>query len=212
MEHQIGTVVGKVLTEMQAPSTKGIPKTTIFERFKRNAGFRVDKHPDLPHMLEATATFAASINFTKPHWLTLTGRSGCGKTHLARKVFRQFMDQNRFELTYDPMANRVNGNTGQFCSWRRAAKEFVGGNFGLIDDLIEDWFVVLDDIGTAHDPRGFLASALDQIIDGRRGKWTMITCNMPLREISAKIDTRVASRLLRDGGVVIECGAPDYNA
>ena len=162
-------------------------------------------------MFEAAAHFAASLNFTQPYWLTLAGASGIGKTMLARAVYKQFMDQNRFEVKFDPARNHITGNTATFCNWRKFCDDVRSGSFGVVDDLCSDWFVILDDIGSEHDPSGFIASTLDRIINQRQGKWTLITTNLFLDQVAARLDQRVASRLLRNGGVVIECQAADYN-
>lgn len=162
-------------------------------------------------MLEATARFAASINYVPPYWLTLAGTSGIGKTHLCKAVMRQFMEQNRFEVKLDRLEQRIYGNTGTFCDWRKFCADVRSGSFGLMEDLISEWFVVLDDIGTEHDPNGFIASALERVIAGRKGKWTLITCNLSLQQIAERLDTRIASRMLRDNGEVLEINATDYN-
>lgn len=122
------------------------------------------------------------------------------------------MGCSRFNVNYEAISNRIVGNSGQFCCWRKVASDLKGGSYGLIEDLSDDWFVVLDDIGTAHDPSGFIASALDRILNSRLRRWTVITCNLSLKEIAAKIDARIASRMIRDDSVVIElAGLPDFN-
>lgn len=150
------------------------------------------------------ATFAADMNHTRPRWMTITGQSGIGKTMLAREVYRHFMDYSRFEIGLDRLDNRIIGNTGQFVDWRRFCKDIRGGAFGRIDDICDDWFVVLDDIGTEYDPNGFIASTLDRVMNSRLGKWTLITCNLSLRQVAEKIDTRIADRMMRDGSEIYE--------
>lgn len=161
-------------------------------------------------MFDAAAMFAASINFTEPHWLTLLSQSGTGKTTLAKSVWTQFMEQNRFVLKLDVPQQRIFGNTAHFCNWRNYCSGVRQGSFGVIDDLCSEWFVILDDVGSEHDPNGFIASTLDRILNSRQNKWTMITSNLSLEHFS-QIDPRVASRMIRNGSVVIECGAIDYN-
>jgi DNA replication protein DnaC len=150
------------------------------------------------------AQFAGEINHGTPRWLTLTGESGIGKTMLAREVFRHFMDYSRFEVSYDRARNHITGNTGQFCDWRSFCKDIRSGSFGRIDDLTDDHFVVLDDIGTEHDPNGFIASTLDRVCNSRLRKWTLITCNLSLEQIADRIHTRIADRMIRNGSEVFE--------
>jgi len=119
------------------------------------------------------------------------------------------MDQNRFEKKFDAIGNRIYGNTGGFYCWRNCCSSFRSGSYGLIEDLCNEWFVILDDVGSERDPTGFIASALDQILNARQRKWTLITTNLSLREI-AEIDTRISSRMLRNGSVVVETKTIDY--
>lgn len=160
------------------------------------------------------------MNNTEPYWLTICGHSGIGKTKLARAVYQHFMEHSRLNIDFDAKKQKTFGNTGQFCDWRVFCADVRGGAFGRIDDLCEDWFVVLDDIGTEHDPNGFIASALDRIANERMRscvpqfstgpKWTLITCNMSLADIASKLDARIASRMQRRNNIVIEVGAMDY--
>jgi DNA replication protein DnaC len=170
----------------------------------------VSNNADRRKLLEETTRFAASLNYTQPYWLTICGESGIGKTHLARAVWDQFRHENRFNLKFSKSGNFTYGNTAFWCDWRKCCAEFRDGAYGLIEDICNEWFVVIDDLGAEYDPTGFIASATDRIIAGRRRKWTMITTNMFLSEIANRIDTRIASRMLRDGGVVIESKAVDY--
>ncbi len=170
----------------------------------------MNNNPEREKLLYEATRFAASINYTKPYWLTLCGHSGIGKTHLAKAVWRQFMEQNRFELKWNKAEQKTYGNTGIWCNWRKACSEFRNGAYGYIEDLCDEWFVIIDDLGAEMDTTGFIASATDRIMAGRKGKWTMITSNLLLRDIAARIDARVASRMLRDDGVVVESHAQDF--
>lgn len=162
-------------------------------------------------MLDAARTFAASVNYTEPYWLTMCGKSGVGKTHLAKAVYRQFMQQNRFDIMFDAIRQHVFGNTGTFIDWRDFCDDLRSGAYADVDWLCNEWFVVLDDVGSERDPTGFIASALDRILNSRQRKWTLITTNLTLAEISERLDTRIASRMLRNDGVVIEADTTDYS-
>lgn len=129
---------------------------------------------------------------------------------LAKEVFRHFMAYSRFEVSLDVTRQRITGNTGQFCDWRTFCKDIRCGAYGRIDDLEEDSFVVLDDIGTEHDPTGFIASTLDRVCNARLRKWTLITCNLSLAQIAERIDTRIADRMVRDGSEVYESNLQSF--
>jgi len=203
-------LVPKVLTAIKEPSTKGEPRPTILRRFEQKALFNDCGDPELKKMFAAAQRFAASVNYTAPYWLTLAGTSGAGKTHLAKAVWRQWMDQNRFDIGFDAPAQRTYGNTGMFIRWRELCSDLRSGCYEGIEDIIKEWFVVFDDVGSEQDNTGFIASATDRIFAGRVGKWTMITTNLTLQEIADRIDVRVADRMLRNDGVVVEVNCPSY--
>lgn len=163
-------------------------------------------------MLEAAAQFAASVNYVfPPYWLTISGESGIGKTHLAKAVRQQFLDQNRFERFPDYESNRVVGNTEWYCDWRKFADDIRSGSYErLVEDAIDEWFLIIDDFGAERDPSGFIAAASDRILNDRKNKWTLITTNLSLKNIGERMDVRIASRLMRDRNQVVEIEAEDY--
>jgi DNA replication protein DnaC len=164
-------------------------------------------------MIEAAATFACDVNATHPYWLSLLGNSGVGKTRLARAVWRTFEMVTRFDVWLDVRNQSIRGGRGQFIQWRNLCSVVREGAWGWVDDICADDFVILDDVGAEHEREGsgFTASILDRILNARRDKWTMITCNLSLEAIGEKLDVRIASRLLRDKNVVVECDAEDFN-
>ena len=129
----IGEILPNILTGIKEPSTKGLPSNTVLRRFVRLAGFQTFSDENLQKQLDAAATFAASINYTEPYWLTLAGKSGVGKTHLAKRVFRQFIDQNRFEVKYDPVKNRIYGNGWAWIGCRKFCSQLRDGAYDLVD-------------------------------------------------------------------------------
>lgn len=163
-------------------------------------------------MLDATAKFAASLNYVNPpYWLTLSGTSGIGKTHLAKAVRKQFLEQNRFEHFPDYERNKIVGNTELYLDWRKFADDIRSGSYDrLVEDACEEWFVIIDDFGAERDPTGFVAAAADRILNGRRDKWTLITTNLGLEDVGKRMDVRIASRLVRDRNEFVQVTAPDY--
>ena len=70
------------------------------------------------------------------------------------------------------------------------------------------WFLVLDDVFGASDPRNFGGRVSDMLAE-RVGKWTILTSNLTMPELASK-DRRLASRMIRDGSVVVENETKDY--
>lgn len=171
-------------------------------------------------MIDATAKFACDVNATNPYWLSLLGSSGVGKTRLARAVWRTFESVTKFDIWLDVKKDKdgniisvaKRGDRGQFIQWRSLCSVVREGAWGWVEDICRDDFIILDDVGAEYDREGsgFTASILDRILNARREKWTMITCNLSLEAIGEKLDVRIASRLLRDRHVVVECDADDF--
>jgi DNA replication protein DnaC len=210
MEKRMDRLVQRVLTGTEALQTKVLPDSTLWKRFEQRARF-VKRNQSLTLALEATARFAVSLNYTKPYWLTLSGVSGTGKTHLAKAVRKQFLEWNRFEHKPDYGRNRIVGNTEWFCDWRQFADDIRGGGYDrLVQDACDEWLLIVDDFGAERDPSGFIAAAADRILNSRRAKWTLLTTNLGLDEIGRRMDVRIASRLVRDGNEFVTLEATDY--
>lgn len=198
------------LTVTPAPPTLA-EQTTMQTVQKFDFGFNTFCEQPLEAMLTACQAFCAGMqcNVT-PYCLTLCGPSGVGKTLLARGVYRWFK-QNLWQTQYVAWPNHLATRLSRFDEWPECVAKLQDGRFGLIEQLVEDWFQVIDDVGAEHDPRKFGINGLLRVLNGRQArKWTILTSNLLLADL-AKLDTRIASRLLRDGNKVIECNAKDFN-
>lgn len=140
----------------------------------------------------------------------MTGKSGVGKTHLGKGCHRIFMETLRFYPDFDVKHQRLTGQRGQFVDWRELCATVRQGEWGWVEDLCEDDFVVIDDIGVEYDKSGFITSVIDRLFNARLRKWTLVTCNLPLEQIAERLDTRIASRMLRDGNLVLDCDTMDF--
>lgn len=168
--------------------------------------------PQLERMLAAAVQFADDINAGQsPRWLSLLGTSGAGKTFIAKQVIRWFKTTSLFRTSIDEKTGEI-VYPGDFYSWRKTADAILGGDYSRVDELCAEKFVVLDDIGAEYrDKNGIVKSKLDRILDARVGKWTILTCNQSLEQISLDMDTRISSRMLRNNSAVVDVDVIDYN-
>lgn len=127
----------------------------------------------------------------RPHWLSLLGGCGVGKTHLLRLARAMLLDA---------------GEQVQLWGWGDVLDRLRSGDDGLIRRLGDARVVMLDDVGAEFTATGkaldFSLATLYRLQEARAGKWTLLTSNLSMRGI-ANADERVASRLVRDGGEVV---------
>lgn len=167
-------------------------------------------------MRKAAIKFCSEMNSaTAPaRWLSFVGPSGTGKTLLSRLVVRFFLRN----LTHLPDENR-SGPTGRFLrnggllSWPKCIEWMLDGDFGFHYQACDDWLLVLDDVGAENSRLADLSlSKLYTILTARQDKWTILTCNYTMDQIAERLDPRIASRLIRHGGVVVDTsGEKDFN-
>jgi DNA replication protein DnaC len=156
----------------------------------------------LCEMLGAAKDFIRDMAIgTAPRWLSFLGQSGTGKTHLARGITRFFKAE--MAIYIEPGTGAHLSRRGGFIGWRKVVDHLRDGDCGIMDAVCNDWFVALDDIG-AERASDFSVSKLDQIIDARLGKWTVITCNFSREKIAEHMDVRIASRLGRGNSVIVD--------
>lgn len=134
----------------------------------------------------------------RPYWLSLLGKSGCGKTHLLRLARAVLKDR---------------GCGVVMTTWREALDNLrSGGDF--MRHLVEQRYLLIDDVGAEFNATAkamnFSHSALCELADARIHRWTMLTSNLSLKDL-AEEELRVASRLVRHGNLVYPMDqAPDY--
>lgn len=145
-----------------------------------------------------------------PYWLTILGPSGIGKTLILQQLYRTLANNTeRWPILTDPTngsereAQCAHVTAGQDLEDHRAPREY--GRYELI---------YLEDYG-ATSGKGAGAVTLDrstELLLYRPKRWTIIDANMSFAELGG-IAPRVASRLLRDGSILLEIpkDVPDYN-
>jgi DNA replication protein DnaC len=165
-------------------------------------GFETFGEMKLCEMLNAAKDFIRDMAIgAAPRWVSLLGWSGTGKTHLARGISRFF--KANASVYIDPGTGAHLSRRGGFIGWRKVVDHLRDGDYEIMHAVCEDWFVALDDIG-AERASDFSVSKLDQIIDARLGKWTVITCNFAREQIAEHMDVRIASRLGRGNNVIVD--------
>ena len=97
-----------------------------------------------------------------------------------------------------------------FVSWYKMANTLREGGYRIFDDLKNCDLLAIDDLGAGHDT-DFTINKLYELLNERLGKWTIITCNLYLDEIGKQMDTRISSRFIRSGSVVVNMETEDYN-
>lgn len=154
-------------------------------------------------MVEAAAEFEQDAYVdAQPRWLSFCGRSGTGKTHLASAVFKRLQPAFQDHPSLLTGAHRY--------TWPRLLPRLRDGAYWLLDDIRDCHLLFLDDFGTER-PTEFALEKLYEIIESRTRKWTLLTCNLSVAQIAERMDTRIASRLVRDNSTVIDVDAPDFN-
>jgi len=164
-------------------------------------GFNTYNDPELTDLFVTVKNYADQL--PKGNWLTLTGPSGIGKTHLARRLLKFWKRWH----TYDGKRNRV--LSPDFCNWALFLDEMRGSRPAQkIKELQDMGLLVIDDIG-AENSTEWAAEKLLMILNVRRNKPTVITSNLTLEEI-ANNNQRIASRLV-GGGLVKLTKAKNFN-
>ena len=156
-------------------------------------------HPQQEKALNAANLFVSRIlsGSPSPHWLTFLGKPGTGKTLLASAI-------------RDALGDLIKNLDVQFWSWTSVCNDYLRAwNFGILPHLARLDVLVLDDIGVTSSP--MTNEKLYELLESRLGKWTVITSNLLMNDISEKIDPRVTSRLIRGGSkLIILDAAKDY--
>ena len=128
---------------------------------------------------------------TKLVFLTISGPTGVGKTHLAKAAIIELLLAG--EPVYYSRAVELN----------KELRNFEDGAADKYRNMLSkiEW-LVLDDVGVAHDPRGYLKSIYHGVIDDRYNniKPTLIVSNLSLNtthrnSLTRAIGVRAISRL-----------------
>lgn len=216
MEH-ISKLLPKAVVQPEPPTSGESASTTALAKC---SNFQTFDDPQLIEMKATAEGFVLEIlGHLPPRWLSLLGTSGAGKTMLAKwinGVFKQYLDwridwpATEQTKTERQPYGRIIRDRGDFVSWAKVARLLREGEYRVLDDLCQLSFLVVDDIGAEHGSE-FVNSKLYELCSRREGKWTVFTGNLSLADIEQKIDARIASRMIRNGSVVVDVNVEDFN-
>jgi len=146
--------------------------------------------------------------------LLITGKCGCGKTHLAVAVLRQLIISGRTVSMGEhgwPRENEV--RFIQVPEILLEIRRSFSGDYLPEDEIIRKYasmdFLVLDDLG-AEKISDWSIATFYLILDRRYRAMrpTLITSNLKIDEIELTFNTRIASRLSE--GKITNLDLPDY--
>lgn len=166
---------------------------------------------DLKRAREAAINFClAMASENEPgRWLTFLGTSGGGKSMLTKLITKIF---GRLDHLVDETKGRGGDRflrSGGFKPWCDVIGEMRTGDFSGVRQLKEDWYVAADDIG-AEQQTPLSIGKLYEIMTAREGKFTVFNANLTLEALAA-IDVRLASRVKRDGNILVEIETEDHS-
>jgi DNA replication protein DnaC len=172
--------------------------------------------PSLVRALAAAQLFVRNVKqsaWSGGYCLSFVGVSGNGKTLLARMILAELgLDGwgTCTEVKDMIQFGHLHKFTAKLFDLRKVSDQMKGGQWDLTEAMEEPALAVLDDVGADYDPNKIFASKLDRVLRSRGRKWTVVTANMPLEEIASKLDTRIASWLIRDENKLVQIQAGDY--
>lgn len=200
----IAELTTNALTEISGQPTKGTAENT--QAWEKWFNFQTFADPQLERLVDLGRQFASAVrDVRKPFWFTIVGKSGCGKTHIAKRL--SGLGQ-RFDWSHTRYATHII----YWPEFIEELRERVRLTLGMekFHDVANWPFLVLDDIGAERDPSGFAVDKLNTLLNIRVGRWTVITSNLNLEGLS-KLDDRIASRIVREpGNLWIEMDTLDY--
>jgi DNA replication protein DnaC len=184
--------LNSALIEISGQPTKE-PQVNI-DTWAEWLGIETRNEHEIEQMIEACARWATLLkDGAKPCWISLLGKTGNGKTHCAKRLWKwakQRFVWNRFDFEF---IERV-------IYWPALIRDLRNGlSYDLLRDVASWPVLMIDDIGAERDATGFASEQLNTLLGCRVNKWTIITSNLLLEQLGG-IDSRIADRIIREPG------------
>lgn len=158
-------------------------------------------HPKIEMLLKAAEWLCKAYlsgDRSKGSSLVVAGNTGCGKTHMAKRVWEYVRARQVSAFLDGKLGGGNHIGDPAFVRWERVAEmddrdwtEVVRG------DVKPARFVILDDIGADTDQfkSGVPARRLKEVLDAAEGKWLLVTTNVGKPDWKDRFGQRVADRL-----------------
>lgn len=175
-------------------------------------------HPDLRWMGDLATDFCGRMAAGEsPCWLSLLGASGIGKTATARGIvdwYNRHLGGVHWVRDEGERGDRPIRRKAKVVYWLEWLRTLDGRGHDLGPSLYDlsrsATLLVIDDIGAEYeDKRGYLKSALYDLLAMRENRWTVITANLGMEDLGERIDTRLTSRMARNESLICELLSPD---
>lgn len=204
---------------MESKEKEIAEKQTIGEKMKNDTGFagmvRFSGLPMRTHMTHRLFTFlpmkgaeeayAAALKYAsdkREHpFLTLAGKTGRGKTHLAMGIGWHYLEVTNTLVKYSQVESLLDELRRGFTTTMRSSED--ESDFDMkIKHIKECGLLILDDLGVEQSTP-WARAKLDEIIDYRyiNGLPLVVTTNLS----PTKLEPRIASRLQEGVSVHMEC-------
>ena len=172
----------------------------------------VEYHAKVKNMAISAEGFCKrfAFNIREPHTLLVAvGENGIGKTMLAKAVYAYCNGVffSAWDHGYWPKPPKV-----EFIRFAPFVAKFETQQCRM-EDIISADLLVIDDIGAEVDKfkSGEPIAILTEILDGRAGKFTFATTNVPQAKWKERWDNRVSDRLQRHAAYVDATGGPRFS-